>query len=62
MTIIEGIHDYLTQFEFPLPKEAIVERAVREHMPSEYIELLNTLPEHYYGSVNTVIDALHNMP
>lgn len=60
MPALEEIHTVLQRLEFPATKEELIDQARRRDAPVWMLDRLHALPEHRYGSVDTVMDALRH--
>jgi len=60
MLTLQMVHDILCRLDFPASREELIDNARAIEAPAEVLARLRTLPEHYYGSVNTVMDALQH--
>ncbi|MHB9023229.1 MAG: DUF2795 domain-containing protein [Armatimonadota bacterium] len=61
MPVLEEIHVVLVRLTFPSTREQLIEQARDIGVPERIIERLRTLPEHMYGSTDTVMDALRGL-
>lgn len=61
MAKLQEIHDILMRVTFPSTKEEIIDQVVRQGVSQDVVEHLQTLPEHFYGSVDTVLDTLRDL-
>ena len=61
MVTVQQIGEMLTRVDFPATREELIAALVRLQAPEEVIERLGHIPEYRYGSVNTVLDALHGL-
>jgi len=55
------MHTVLMRITFPSSKEEILDQVRHLGATDEMLERLRSLPEHFYGSVDTVIDALRGL-
>ena len=58
---LEQLHTVLMRITFPSSKEEILEQLRRLGEMDEVLERLRSLPEHFYGSVDTVMDTLRGL-
>lgn len=61
MVKLEEIHDILMRMTFPATRESLIEQAVHMEASDAVLQRLRALPEHYYGSADTVMDALRGL-
>ena len=58
MITLHQIHALLVRMEFPATKAELLEQAMKMGAPSAALQRLRGLPDYFYGSVDTVMDAL----
>lgn len=61
LTLME-IRAVLQRADYPATREDLIAQVRRMEGPEEIISRLRTLPEHRYGSTDTVLDALRDLP
>lgn len=61
MVTLPELHNIVTRFTFPSTKDELIEQAKKRQVSQEVLDRLQQLPEHYYGSVDTVIDTLRGL-
>lgn len=58
MVTLQELHEILANFDYPATRDDLLAAARAHDVPDEVLIRLHHLPEHYYGSVNTVMDTL----
>ena len=58
MLTLPEIRTVLMRVAFPATPEEMIRTATVEQAPDELLARLRTLPQHRYGSLDAVIDAL----
>ena len=58
MVTMQVIHTLLQRVNFPARKDDIIEQMRGMDAPEAVIDRLRQLPENYYGSTDSVMDAL----
>ncbi|HOF89526.1 MAG TPA: DUF2795 domain-containing protein [Armatimonadota bacterium] len=58
MITLQEINTIITRAIYPARKDELIAFVRREGYPEEVARRLETLPEHYYGSADSVMDAL----
>ena len=61
MITLQQMHALLVRMEFPATRAELLEQAMKMGAPSAALQRLRALPDYFYGSVDTVMDALHGM-
>ncbi|OPZ85227.1 MAG: hypothetical protein BWY76_01498 [bacterium ADurb.Bin429] len=61
MMTLQEIHTIIMRASYPASKEELIAFVRREGYPEDALRRLETLPEHYYGSADSVMDALRTL-
>ncbi len=61
MLTLQDIRSILLRAAYPASKQELIDYIRRDGYPHEVAERLEVLPEHEYGSVDTVIDTMRMM-
>jgi len=61
MVTVQEIRTLLERIEFPATKAAILEDLLRNHAPESVLVRVREIPEHRYGSVDSVVDTLRRL-
>lgn len=61
MAVLHELHTILQRLDYPLTREEIIAAVRDAHVPEEHLRRVQSLPEHMYGSVDSVMDALRGL-
>ncbi|MHB9110971.1 MAG: DUF2795 domain-containing protein [Armatimonadota bacterium] len=61
MLTLPEMHTLLQRISYPATPRELADELRELQAPEEAIERVRTLPEHRYGSVDSVMDALRGM-
>lgn len=61
MVTLHEIHTLLARVDYPATKAMILDSLRAQEASDDVLRRVQALPEHYYGSANTVMDALQQL-
>lgn len=65
MVSLQEMHDVLVRLEYPATKRELIRQVNHLQFPYRYVDRLQTLPdettEQFYGSADSVMDALRGL-